>query len=270
MKTPINKISFLTGALLCQASTSHAATFTIPTVATYDEQTTQTNSVDFYVTTETTTATATGGASSTLDGYKTAFATAYASDFGGVADFDGDGVTASATDTTAFTYGTNGTKTLNTAFAFRTASFSTSVEISGTKEAIFRTPGGGDTGSGTINFTSITNGLLNEQVVRFGLTFLERDSTSGTISGIATFTNGTTDTASATLSRALTNALNDSQDTFFGFTAPSGQWIKSVAFTSAGNFTMDDLAFATAVVPEPSSSALVGFAALGLIARRRR
>ena len=239
-----------------------AATFTLPTVGTYDE-TGQANVVDFFVTTQTTTPTAAGGAAGTLDGYKPAFATAFAANMGGVANFDVTDFTAVVGDTTAFTYGTSANKTLNTTFIIRNTEPGSATPISGVKGALFRS-GGNDVSGGNIVFNSITNGLLDERVVRFGLTFLGRNN-DGTISGVATYSDAS---KSATLSRVIT--FGNTQDTFFGFTAPTGLFIQSVAFTGTSIKIFDDLAFETAVIPEPSAALLGAVGMLALLTNRRR
>ena len=68
---------------------------------------------------------------------------------------------------------------------------------------------------------------------------------------------------------------NGTYDKWYGFQAPTGETITSIQITEAdpsGNWAaIDDAAFVLAnPVPEPSSSALLGLGAIGLVLRRRR
>jgi hypothetical protein len=82
----------------------------------------------------------------------------------------------------------------------------------------------------------------------------------------ATFSGGTT----STLSRALAGTQNNN-DTFYGFVAPDGQSITSLAVTRSARVPFDDLGFVTTVpIPEPATAAVVATAMAGLLARRRR
>lgn len=82
---------------------------------------------------------------------------------------------------------------------------------------------------------------------------------------MATYSNATT---SATLSRSIANG--NTEDTFFGFTAPTGLFIQSVAFTGTTIKIFDDFAFETAVIPEPSAALLGAVGMLALLTNRRR
>jgi hypothetical protein len=259
-KLPVLAIGTLASFL--SAAAASAAAYTA--VGVYDEQAVRANFVDFYVTTQTTTPTATSGAADPLDGYKTAFSTAFTSGFGGVVNFDLSDVSNQTSIEAA--YGSNKILNIGVANGFRAVEFGTDTEISGTRSGIFLNNTGGDTTGGTFTFGSITNGLANEAVVQFGLTFLGRDITE-TITGFATYSNSTT---SASLSRSISSG--DTQDSFFGFTAPTGLSIASVTFSGTGTRgkTFDDFGFVTAVVPEPTSLGLLGVAGMALASRRRR
>jgi hypothetical protein len=257
------------GTLATLISASFASAAAVTTVGVYDEAT-QTNFVDFYVTTQTTTPTATTGATDPLDGYKSAFGTGFASNFGGVVNFDAADI--GSTNSIEATYGVGSSKILNIGVSggFRAVAFGSSSEISGGREAIFTTSGGADTGQGTFTFGSIIGGLANEAVVQFGLTFLGRVNGEVTVAGRATYSDGTT---GVLLSRSI--PIGNAHDTFFGFTAPTGLAITSVTFdqpgaTGSSAKTFDDVAFVTAVVPEPTSLGLLGVAGVALASRRRR
>ena len=257
----MNRTALIT--LACAAAApALAGAAVVPTVGVYDSQSPQTNSVDFIATTGGT-PTATTGAADDLNGFKSAVATAYSNNFGGVYQFE----TPLGSDTVAggiqAQYGVSASKTLNIDTLYRAAAFGTSTEISGGAEGIFRS-GTSDSGSGTFVFDSITGGATNEEVVSFGLTFLGRDA-AGTVTGVATLSGGGTITKSAAIGSGST------QDTFFGFDAPGGQFLTQVAFTGTGRAkTFDDLGFVTAVIPEPASAGLAVAGLAGLLLRRRK
>ena len=253
-------------ALACTAAPALAGAAVVPTVGVYDSQSPQTNFVDFIANTGGT-STATTGPGDSLNGFKPAVAAAYSNNFGGVYQFEtplgGDTVSGGI----QAQYGVSASKTLNINTLYRAAAFGTSTEISGGAEGIFRTGAAGtgalDSGNGTFVFDSITGGATNEEVVSFGLTFLGRDG-AGTVTGVATLSGGSTITKSAAIGSGLT------QDTFFGFDAPSGQFLTQVAFTKTGrDKTFDDLGFVTAVIPEPASAGLAVAGLAGVLLRRR-
>lgn len=130
-------------------------------------------------------------------------------------------------------------------------------------------------GSGTRNdfefsISGITGpgALINEFVTSVGGTVLSRSGGTGTVAFNVTLDDMSTIT--------LTDTISDSKagdDTFFGVTAPTGRYITSVEFdlTDNGFFTaIDDLAFVTSVIPEPSSALLLigGLGTLALVRRR--
>jgi hypothetical protein len=108
-------------------------------------------------------------------------------------------------------------------------------------------------------------------VSAFGLTILSENTFApgglGTVTGTASFSGG----GMANSSRVISEG-SGLGDTFFGFSAPAGEWITSVSFSTSQQFNipMDDIAFVTAV-PEPGVTALVLLASgMCVLARRRK
>lgn len=171
----------------------------------------------------------------------------------------------------------SGAKTLNitASEAFSIQTFSGSTPVSGTFGLLL--PSANDSNdNATLTFTGITGGEPGEAVTSVGFALLSRNTGTGTsdytqtVTVIATFSDGSTATASDTI-----NGANGTDDTFFGFTAPAGLSIASIGFDPAldardSRTVIDDLGFVTSVVPEPASASLVVLAAGGLLARRRR
>jgi len=91
---------------------------------------------------------------------------------------------------------------------------------------------------------TITGGIPLEGVTHFGLTAIERSGANhGTVPCTATFSDGSSVTASATISGAA--PAND-EDTFYGFVAPAGRRIVNVHLDYSANFSnVDDVAFIT-------------------------
>jgi hypothetical protein len=111
-----------------------------------------------------------------------------------------------------------------------------------------------------------TQQVLPERVTSFGFTVL--DATSNSSGNDMHFEAYFSDGSSQTLDHQVPFGFN-SFDTFFGWTAPPGQYITHILWTATNNSAADDWAFITAVVPEPGIG-VMGMALLGLFARRRR
>lgn len=128
-----------------------------------------------------------------------------------------------------------------------------------------------------IEFTSLESPAPMERVVQAGVTVLGRSTgisntpvNLGLVTVTAYFSDGTSTVASRQINegRAVGN-------TFYGFSAPSGLWITSLAVNvpapNGAGTSLDDLGFITAVVPEPGVIPLLLIGAAGLwMARRRR
>jgi len=126
-----------------------------------------------------------------------------------------------------------------------------------------------------LNIGPIVNGAEGEIVTQIGFTVLSRDPGGSNPSGAdvevtALFSDGST----LTLSENVDDEIG-TDDTFFLFTAPFGESIEKLSFDNLSTegtpnqrrLPIDDLAFVTTVVPEPSSLMLI---ALGLPMLRRR
>jgi len=132
----------------------------------------------------------------------------------------------------------------------------------------------------TLAFDGITGGLSNEAVTSVGFTILSRDTVAagGPATSIAQITANFSDGNSQTV-QDMIDAPIGTDDTFFQFLAPSGHSITSLSFdnldtTSVDEFKkrlpIDDFAFITAPVPEPSTAGLLAIGLVGLLRKRRR
>ncbi|EDY17116.1 hypothetical protein CfE428DRAFT_5298 [Chthoniobacter flavus Ellin428] len=183
-----------------------------------------------------------------------AVASAFTNHMGGVVSFDVSGDALTSAPAIAASYG-GGTKTLSIGLTAGSAlDISPLAPPSGTA-GVTNCLTAPDTGSalGDISFTlgSITGGQASEHVTEFAFTYLTETVLNGlTVTVTATFSDQSTSTVTRTVNRNTTSPV---YDTFFGFVAPSGTYIVSVALTSnttRGDTThIDDVGFVTAVVP---------------------
>lgn len=250
-------------------STAHAAV-TVPTVATYDPIA-NTNQVD---------RNANGNAlvdlgDNSVAGFTTDVAAAFATDDGGVINFDSTTAN-NITGPINATYGVSQSKTLAIGVSTTggpTFNFQTSANISQISgNNFFLASTSTNPNSITFTFGTITGGDTGEFVTRAGFTVLGRISGNSTnVSATATFSDSTTATLGPVAFTSDSTAAT--QDTFYGFSAPTGESISSITITNSGSADtrrgIDDFGFITAI-PEPASLALLGLGGLGLLARRRR
>jgi hypothetical protein len=173
---------------------------------------------------------------------------------GGVVSFDVSGDALTPAPAIAASYG-SGTKTLSIGVTAGSAlDISPLAPPSGSTGVTncLTAPDSG-TALGDITFTmgSITGGQASEHVTSFAFTYLTETVLNGlTVTVTATFSDQSTSTVTRTVNRNTTSPI---YDTFFGFVAPSGTYIVSVALTSnttRGDTThIDDVGFVTSVVP---------------------
>ncbi|HLP76019.1 MAG TPA: hypothetical protein VK327_03810, partial [Candidatus Paceibacterota bacterium] len=111
-------------------------------------------------------------------------------------------------------------------------------------------------------FSQITGGAADEEIVAFGATVLGRNNSNARSSwtGVAAIQDreGHMGVITNRVADLNTGTGNGTDDAFFGFRAPTGWFITSVMILSDdGAFTsIDDLAFVTAVVPQPAPHAV--------------
>lgn len=193
---------------------------------------------------------------------KTDFAAAFANKTGGVLDFEsGNGFTgnfgAGATDAVTVSFDGGATNALK---LYRTDTVGASMNP--TSNFAYAS------GTQVLGFGTNQNPTLtfDRPVSEFGITAVARNSyRKVTLTYNLVNLSNSSDTLTDTTS---TDATNNTNSIFFGYQAPSGYGITSVAVASPDGYVrFDDLGFVS--VPEPTSLALLGaWALLGL--RRRR
>ena len=191
-----------------------------------------------------------------------AVATAYAADSGGIFDLPGPASIGTAVTSFRGTYGPSQTKRLT----ITPSTTMQNITTSGTSFGILSPPNG-TTSSSDINGYSLAIGVpadatsgatLLEGVVKIGFTVLSRNNATYPINVriTVTFSDATTQVVTNNLAKS-----SGGDNTFFGFTAPSGATITSVAlaaFNPTSGLTVstrigwDDFGFITAsLVPPP-------------------
>ena len=249
------------------ANSSSAATFT--TVGVYDEQTVQVNAVD---------SSAPNG--TTVAAFAPLVLAASVSGTGGVINFDEFGNTPPINQSTfVVNYGAGQSFSLTPSRVYDITQVSTTGTVTPISDAPGTTNIGGifqptiQTGTGASpDFSLAVVDPLNARLLQLGLTILSRANAAypQTISITATFTGGGTQLLEDTIGN-----VKGTDDTFYGFTAPDGQFISNLFINSSstsasdGRVVIDDFGFITAV-PEPGSGLLAICGAAGLTLRRRR
>ncbi|MDX2109658.1 MAG: hypothetical protein SFY80_05385 [Verrucomicrobiota bacterium] len=271
----MNKLLILTSAFfahLIAAASSHAAIIT--TTGVYDENIVVTNTVDSSLT------------AYTVAQFSSDVATAFSNNRGGVIGFNGFS-TNTVIPSIEAPYGLNATKSLNITFNGGIShhivlGLGSSAPISGqTSPSSSSTAfGQGPNSDGDANydidmqFASITGGEPLEVITGLGLTYLGRTNGGGldnldNVTITAFFSNSTS-------SSVTTNANNVGGERFIGFQSPANTSIDRLLIDLPADIGrrvfIDDLAFITTAVPEPSTYAAVfGFLAMvvALIVRRK-
>jgi len=241
--------------------TGPAAFASFISTGVYDENVVQPNTVDANATTL------------TVSQITTLIASAYPLGKGGVVDFAAGALSTNAIDAKYAPSAGAGTETktlsigLSSGVSLTTGPFAPISNATGSN--VLKAPNGGN-----ITFTpgSIAGGATDERVTSFGFTLLTQNVLSSvTYTATVTFDDNTTAVASKVLSR---DTVNPTLDNFWGFTAPTGRYITSVAFTTTAALSrdvthIDDVGFVTSVVPEPASLALLGLVGFAGLRRRR-
>lgn len=242
-------------SMLLLASSAEASP--VPTVGIYDENSVQSNAVDFEAT----------GSSFSLSEFTAAMSDAFLADRGGV----NHGYVASQLE---LHFGTHQTKTLlldqiegsNIGSGVPNGS---PIPISGSA-AMASTPSGGFEFT-AFGFTDILNADPDEHIVAFGVTTL---SVTNRDYGNVTVTGRLASGASLSATRHMFEPAG-AGDTFFGLQAPASDYFTSFTMTYDGGagidnrLWFDDIGFITAVVPEPASASFLILGVVGLMRRRR-
>jgi hypothetical protein len=239
------KFAIATFLLIVANNVCFAISF-LTAVRTYDENVVQTNAVDVSAT------------PLTVSQMTANVAAAFDSLRGGVINFDNGAFTDSRTMDVLFAGGTKSLRLTNAARDWSIGvlgTFSSSGAISGGNVGFngspspFPVPYLNDFVFGDVTDTTSGSALL-ERVTSFGFTII--DSNFNGSGNSLQFTAFYSDGSSSSLSYTIPLALN-TQDTFFGWSAPAGAFITHVSFTSNNNTATDDWAFITSPVPEPAT-----------------
>ena len=189
--------------------------------------------------------------------------------FGGVIHFD-LGTNTAGTTLEATYAGAAKTLNITTAPGFNIQTITSATVLSGMAMVLPVADTTDD--NATITFSSITNGLALEAVTQVGFTILSRAATGypQDITVTAFYSNGSSTVVVSNIGNTIAT-----DDTFYGFTAPTGFAITSILFNPANDTldsrpVIDDFGFITSVVPEPSTAILGCGAMLIVLARRKR
>src|SRR5262245_38332930 len=230
---------------------------------TYDENAVQTNQVDVSAT------------AFTVGQMTSAVASAFNAGRGGVIDFDNGTFTDPRTIDARFSGLTN--KSLRLTSGVRDwqigvlGSSSSSGSISGPNVIFLGAPAPfPNPFSNTIVFGDVTdantNAVLPERVTSFGMTIIDANfnGSGNNVHCDVSFSDGSTTSTSSFIHLAF-----QTNDTFFGWTAPVNAYITQISFTATNNTAGEDWAFITSPVPEPQSIALLALGAVGMLGMRR-
>jgi hypothetical protein len=190
----------------------------------------------------------------TLADFQALVSKAFDTDAGGVVSGEGPDDSLPADDIIVALFGLSKTKSV------AVASTSGNLSLGSGESSGNRLPTSGDhrfakSGTGNFSFTldEVTGGEPGERISHFGATLLERDDRDTLPVVTATFTDGSTVTATADM--VGDSASPSDKDTFFGFVAPAGEGIVSVNFVMNQYVTMDDIAFITSAFrPSPEKA----------------
>jgi hypothetical protein len=231
----------------------------------YDENAVQTNQVDVSAT------------AFTVGQMTSAVASAFSAGRGGVIDFDNGTFTDSRTIDARFA-GASFNKSLRLTSGVRDwqigvlGTSSSSGSISGPNVIFLGAPAPfPNPFANTIVFGDVTdvstNAVLPERVTSFGMTIIDANfnGSGNNVHFDVSFSNGT-----ATSTDFFIPLAFQTNDTFFGWSAPANAYITQISFTATNNTAGEDWAFITSPVPEPASVALLAIGAVGTLLMRRR
>lgn len=256
--------SWYFGLAACLSAASASAAIITSASGVYDEQTTQLNAVDQTATTPTSGSVVLVS----LAQFKTDVSAAYASDMGGVVNFDDVTTATSNQSQIDVKYGQSQNLTL--------AMTGTSYQVDmSAKATIGAEPISGATYLRNGASSGIQSFVFSAPLSEVGFTVLARIG-ARSITATVTYDDNTTGAIGPfSVATVSGSGATSSPDTFFGFAAPTGRNIKSLSVSAGANnfFVIDDIGFVTAApVPEPSTLALGAVALLAgfVIARRTK
>jgi hypothetical protein len=243
------------GLFVAAIRASHAAG-PVNAVRTYDENVIQTNTVDVSAT------------PLTIAQMTANVAAAFDAGRGGVIDFDNGSFTDARTMDAQFAAGGKSLRLTNSAHDWQIGvlgSSSLSGAISGPNVIFngaptpFPTPFLNNIVFGNVT-DPISGAVLPERVTSFGFTIIDSsfNSSANTMHFDVNFSNNTTTSMNYTIPLAF-----QTQDTFFGWTAPLGAYITNVSFTANNNTAGEDWAFITSPVPEPTMASALEMGLIG-------
>ncbi|MDX1961788.1 MAG: hypothetical protein SFX18_01465 [Pirellulales bacterium] len=230
----------------------------VDVVRTYDENLVQTNRVDVSAT------------SLTFSQMQASAAAAFDQGRGGVIDFDNGTFTNARTIDARFQGGGKSLRLTNARRDWQIGflgSSSSSGAISGARVIFngapdpFPTPYFNDIVFGEV-LDLVSNKILPERVTTFGMTVIDANfnGAGNNLSFNVHFSNNSSVVRNFTIPAAF-----NTNDTFFGWSAPAGHYITHIQFSATNNTASDDWAFITTPVPEPTLlPALVIATILGL------
>ncbi len=262
-------------AVVVGSIASHAvAAPIVKTVGVYDEQTTQTNAVDFSRTTD-------GVNTVSVGTFSTLVAAAFANNMGGVMDFESANVTNSANldynDTFTATFGADHSKSITVKNVNALANNLQFGSAGGARTAVSGTnvikTGGGDANY-DLDF------LSSDHLVAVGFTLLGREGTGTVNTTYATpkilLSNNTEVILPTGQYRGADGVGNGTLDSFWGYQLTAAEIASGIRIVGLrtnmshlnSNTSMDDLGFIT--VPEPASLALLSLGAMLILPQRKR
>ncbi|NQV36123.1 MAG: discoidin domain-containing protein, partial [Phycisphaeraceae bacterium] len=181
---------------------------------------------------------------------------AFEADAGGVVDGEGPDDSMGSDDIVTAFFGINGAKSASFEHTSGNFSFGSGggsgnrLPLSGDHRFAK-----GDTNDFILTVGEVSGGEPGEVITLFAGSLIERDNRETTPEVTATFSDGSTVTATADM--AGDDNSPNSKDTFFGFVAPAGASIVEVDFQLNQYVHMDEMAFVTSIFdlnPEQASS----------------